>query len=107
MSKVYFARPVTLSGPSRRLTDVPRTARLRRPGELRVGRLRRRRGRACPPAGALRIGAGSATPHPLHARHRFEDARERAAAADVAVEALPDLLGRRVRMLLEQRRRSP
>ncbi len=43
-----------------------------------------------------------ATLSPFHARNGFEDARERAAAADVAVEALLDLFGRRVRMLLEQ-----
>src|SRR6476646_7362801 len=98
MSNVYLARPLTLSGPSSRLTRVPTTAGFDDHWN---------RGSACgggvpprpPPCGAC---GWLATLHPLHARHRLEDAVEGAAAADVAVEPLLDLLGGRIRMFLEQ-----
>src|SRR6516225_8577743 len=95
-SKVYFARPLTLSGPSSRLTRVPTTV-LGVDVQLYFGST----GGACgapprPPCRRL------ATRHPLYARDCLEDARERAAAADVAVETFPDLFRRRIRMLLEQ-----
>src|SRR5262249_25610332 len=108
-SKVYFARPLTLSGPSRRLTRVPTTV-LGVDGQLYFGST----GGCCgapprpPPCCAGGWGACGvlATRHPLairrDTRHRFEHAREGPAAADVAVEAFLDLLGRRVRMFLEQ-----
>src|SRR5215469_5148168 len=79
ISNVYFARPVTLSGPSRRLTRVPITDGL---------------------AGQLKFS--SATLHPFHAGNGFENTGEGAAPADVAVETFPDLFLRRMRMLFEQ-----
>src|SRR5579872_3668185 len=81
MSNVYFARPVTLSGPSRRLTCVPRTVGL---------------------AGQLKGSVVLATLDSFHAGNGFEDTWECAAPADVPVEPLSYLLGRRARMLLEQ-----
>src|SRR5580704_11579244 len=79
MSNVYFARPVTLSGPSTRLTRVPRTDDL-------LGQ----------------ANSELATLSPFHARNGLEDPRERTAPADVAVEAFFNLFGRRIRILLEQ-----
>src|SRR5260221_10187819 len=95
MSKVYLARPVTLSGPSMRLTRPPTTV-AGVDDQLYFGSTGG--GGGAPPrpcSGAL------ATLHPPHTRHRFEDARERPPAADVAVEPFLDLLGRRIGMLLE------
>src|SRR5262249_32754670 len=95
-SKVYFARPLTLSGPSRRLTRVPTTV-LGVDGQLYFGST----GGCCgapprpPPCCAGGWGACGvlATRHPLASRrdtrHRFEHAREGPARADVAVEAVP------------------
>src|SRR5215471_2636987 len=113
-SNVYFARPLTLSGPSRRLTRVPTTVR-GVAGQLYFGSTGGCGGappRPPPPCGGCPCGGCArslrlATRHPLgavrrHTRHRFVDARERPAAADVAVESLLDLLGRRVGVFLEQ-----
>src|SRR5262252_2303201 len=97
-SNVYFARPLTLSGPSRRLTREPTTT-FGVEVQLYFGSTGG--GGGAPP----RPWRGLATLHPLvsaHARHGFEDARERPAAADVAVETFLDLFRRRVRMFLEQ-----
>src|SRR5215204_6168843 len=125
MSNVYFARPLTLSGPSRRLTRLPTTV-LGVEGQLYFGSTGGACGApprpppcCCPCGGAPRpppcggccggccggtCGAWgvSATADPLHARHGFEDAVERSAAADVAVEPFLDLLGRCVRVFFEQ-----
>src|SRR5436190_4965876 len=139
MSNVYLARPVTLSGPSRRFTWVPTTVGVfdhwnfgstgvgggpprPPPGGGCCGAAPRPPG-CCAPGcwtggccgcGIWFCGCGGcaggvtgtwlclSTKAPLHARDRFEDAVERAAAADVAVEPGLDLLGRRVGMLLEQ-----
>src|SRR5688572_12386550 len=99
MSKVYLARPVTFSGPSIRLTDVPSTVRAA--GQAKCGSAAW--GGACPPRPPPCCGWFElATAHPLHTGDCFEDAVEGAAAADVAVEALPDLLWRGVGDLLEQ-----
>src|SRR4051812_23544756 len=95
-SNVYLARPVTLSGPSSRLTDVPRTARSA--GQLNLGSAGG--GGACPPRPPP--CAWLATLHPLDARDGFEDARECTAPADVAVEPLLDLFGSGVRVLFKQ-----
>src|SRR3954471_1467798 len=102
-SKVYFARPLTLSEPSSRLTRVPTTDR-GVAGQLYFGST----GGCCgapprpAPAGGCWVFAGGCcsppvasatggltTPPSLHAGHRFEDAVERPAAADVAVEPFP------------------
>src|SRR5262245_54011751 len=87
-SNVYFARPLTLSGPSRRLTRVPTTV-LGVDGQLYFGST----GGCCgapprppPPCGGCPCGAWGvlATAHPLHTGNRLEDPRERPASADVA-----------------------
>src|SRR4051794_10796906 len=96
MSKVYLARPLTLSGPSNRLTRVPTTVGVVA-GQLYLASTGGGGGPPRPPP-----CCASATLHPLHTGDRFEDAVERAAAADVAVEALFDLLGRRVGVFLEE-----
>src|SRR5437868_8476384 len=110
MSKLYFARPVTLSGPSRRFTRVLSTAGLL--GHAYLFALAD--GPAAAGGGAPRPSCALATGHPqservrrepLAAGHhrRFLDADERAAAADVAVETLLDLLDGRLRIFFEQR----
>src|SRR5262245_19045027 len=160
-SKVYFARPLTLSGPSRRLTRVPTTVfgvdgqlyfgstggccgapprpappcggcpwltEGLRPSDSPTRSLARRSAGALRSRGSLATARslGLATRHLLaqirtgvqrvgqfalrralstagaQACHRFEHTRERAAAADVAVETLLDLLGSRVRIFLEE-----
>src|SRR4051812_22949459 len=104
MSKLYLARPVTLSGPSRRLTRVLSTAGFA--GHAYFFAL------AVGPVGA---GGGAgfcalATGHPprcgraaCRRERRLHDADERAAAADVAVERALHLVGRRLRRLLDER----
>src|SRR5262252_6830217 len=79
ISNVYFARPVTLSGASRRWTRVPITVGL---------------------AGQLK--SSLATLRPFHTGNSFEDTGKSAAAADVSVEPFLDLFRRRIRMLFEQ-----
>src|ERR1044071_9398692 len=109
MSKLYFARPVTLSGPSRRFTRVLSTAGLAGHAYFFALAL----GPDAAGGGAPRPSCALATGHPQPGRVRrqplaagrergFLDAHEGAAAADVAVEAFLDLLERRLRRLLEQ-----
>src|SRR5262245_1814378 len=105
MSKLYFALPVTLSGPSRRFARVLSTTGL--DGQAYFFAL------AVGPdgagGGAPRPSCALATGHPPRCQltacgHRgFHDAHERAAAADVAVESFLHLFGRRLWMLLDQR----
>src|SRR5262245_178460 len=95
MSNVYFARPVTLSGPSSRLTEVPRTVGLAGHAHFLASSL----GPCC--AGGTGGFCGLATRHPLCFQSRFHDAIECATAADVAVESSPYLFGSRVRIFLE------
>src|SRR5262245_24113148 len=92
MSKVYLARPVTLSGPSRRFTDVPRTDGFAGHAHFLASSL----------MGCSAGFCGSATRHPLCLQCRLEDANERATAADVAVQAFTDLLRRGVRMFFQK-----
>src|SRR5436190_7666548 len=108
MSKLYFALPVTLSGPSRRFTRVLSTAGLSGHAYFFAFAV----GPGAAGGGAPRPSCALATGHPQRVRreplaargHRgFLDADERAAAADVAVESLLDLFNGRFRMLLEQR----
>src|SRR3954470_12039157 len=110
MSKLYLARPVTLSGPSRRLTRVLSTAGFAGHAYFFAFAV-----------GPVAAGGGAgfcalATGHPQSKRARrqplvaraergFLDADERAAAADVAVESLLDLFDGRLRHFLEQRDR--
>src|SRR5262245_35018180 len=101
MSKLYFARPVTLSGPSRRLTRVLITTGLS--GHAYFFALA---------VGPVAAGGGAgfcalATSHPLHAGCGFHDSGERAAAADIPVEAALDLRGRRVRIFFDEVHRGP
>src|ERR671921_2941185 len=96
MSNVYLARPLTLSGPSSRLTRVPTTV-FGVDGQLYFGSTGGCCGAPPRPCGV------SATLASLHTGDGFEHAVERAAAADIAVEAFPNLFRRRVRVLLEQR----
>src|SRR3954452_10241021 len=95
ISKVYFARPVTLSGPSRRLTCVPKTAGLA--GQANSDS-------AGEDAGASwsRKSSRSATLAPFHTGNGFEDTSKGAAPADVAIESFLDLFGCGVGMFLEQ-----
>src|SRR5438093_9205784 len=101
MSYVYRARPATLSGPSSRFTAVPRTAGFS--GHKYLSGMRSAGGccwpRPPPPCGFSLLR----TSHPPCLHRRFHDSCERAAAADVAVEALSRLLRGRIRMPLEQR----
>src|SRR2546426_9151785 len=92
LSNVYLARPVTLSGPSRRLTDVPRTEGLAGHAHFLARSL----------MGCSAGFCGLATRHPPCFHRRFEDTHERAAAADITVEPLTNLLGRGVRIFLQQ-----
>src|SRR5262252_4404154 len=107
MSKLYFARPVTLSGPSRRFTRVLSTAGFAGHAYFFAFSV----GPAAAGGGAPRPSCALATSHPprrqLAARGHcgFHDAYEGAAAADVAVEPLLHLFRRRLRMLFEQRDR--
>src|SRR5438552_358765 len=103
MSKLYFALPVTLSGPSRRLTRVLSTAGFDGHAYFFAFALG---------PGAAGGGAGFcalATSHPPRRElaacsHRgFHNPHEGAAAADVAVEPLLDLFRRRLRMLFDER----
>src|SRR5665213_2212170 len=100
MSKLYFARPVALSGPSRRFTRVLSTAGFA--------------GHAYFFASAVGPGVAGggapccalATSHPLRRRRccrqrGLHDSHEGAAAADVAIEPLLHLLWCRLRMLLD------
>ena len=99
MSKVYFARPVTLSGPSTRFTWVPMTVGLA--GQLYFGSA----GGGVAPRPGPWAGAGCcllATLHPLHAGHGFEDTGKCAAAADITVESFFDLLECGVGIFFEQ-----
>src|SRR3989442_15603447 len=99
MSNVYLARPVTLSGPSKRLTRVLRSAGFSGQAYFLAfaeGPDGRGPGAAC---GFWALATG----HPLHAGRRFEDARERSTAADVAVEAFARLVERRAGGFLDQR----
>src|SRR4051812_15280757 len=105
MSKLYLARPVTLSGPSRRFTRVLSTAGLG--GHAYFFALAVGPGAAG--GGAPRPSCALATGHPPRRElaacgHRgLHDADEGAAAADVAVEALLHLFGCRLRMFLDER----
>src|SRR5215475_4946423 len=92
MSKVYLARPVTLSGPSRRFTDVPRTDGLACHAHFLASLL----------TGCSAGFCGSATRHPLCLQRRLENANKCAAAADVAVQAPTDLLWLGGRMLYQK-----
>src|SRR5262245_29010473 len=104
MSKVYFARPVTLSGPSRRFTDVPMIA-----GFSGHPYFFTSSGLAVAPAGAGGCGRPAppprclATGHHLCRHRRFFDPDKCSAAADVAVESPVDLFRGGSRILLEQR----
>src|SRR4029079_194231 len=104
MSHVYFARPGTLSGPSRRLTDVPMIAGFSGQAYFFTssGLVPEAAGaggcwRPAPPPRCL------ATGHHLCCHRRFFDADERSAAADVAVQPLVHLLFGRSRVLFEER----
>src|SRR5580765_1759035 len=98
ISKLYLARPDTLSGPSRRLTRVLRTAGFS--GHAYFFAF------AVGPGGA---GGGApgccalATSHPLHVGRCFHDSSKCPAAADVAVETRLDLRRRRVRVFFDER----
>src|SRR5689334_23749872 len=105
MSKLYFAFPVTLSGPSRRFTRVLSTAGLA--GQAYFFAL------AVGPdgagGGAPRPSCALATGHPQCVRRQplvarcqrgFLDADKSPAAADVAVQSFPDLFDGRLRILL-------
>src|SRR4051812_24184915 len=98
MSKLYRARPVTLSGPSRRFTRVLSTAGFA--GHAYFFAFAVGPGGAGAGAGGFCALATSHPPRCSPARRRergLHDSDEGAAAADVAVEALLDLLGRRLR----------
>src|SRR5438552_2361443 len=93
MSKLYFARPATLSGPSRRFTRVLSTAGLAGHAYFFAFAV-----------GPGAVGGGApccalATSHPLRRRCRrrrqrgLHDSDKRAAAADVAVERFLHLVG--------------
>src|SRR5689334_18265143 len=97
-SKVYFARPDTLSGPSKRLTCVPMTAGFA--GQLNFGSAGGGWFAAPRPPCAGRFVL--ATADPLCALDRFENSREGAAATDVAVETLSNLFVSRIRILFEE-----
>src|SRR5438552_6979469 len=95
MSYEYLARPVTLSGPSSRLMDVPISTGFS--GHLYLSGTR----------GAGAAGPGGfcalATSHPLGFHRRLQNSDEGAAAADVAVEPLLGLFDRWIGGPLEQR----
>src|SRR6185369_10127431 len=98
MSKLYFARPDTLSGPSRRLTRVLRTAGFSGQAyffAFAVGP----GGAGCGAPGCCALATG----HPFHADRCFHDPSERATAADVAIETGLDLCRCRVGMLFDER----
>src|SRR5512140_1127378 len=76
ISKVYFARPVTLSGPSKRLTRVPRTEGL-------AGQANSDSAGTDAGASWSRRSSISATLSPFHAGNGFKDAGKRAAPANV------------------------
>src|SRR5262245_3079989 len=103
MSKVYFARPVTLSGPSRRFTDVPMIA-----GFSGQAYFFTNSGLAVAPDGAGGCGRPAppprclATGHHLCRHRRFFDADECSAPADVAIESPVDLFLGGSRILLEE-----
>src|SRR5712692_7231654 len=100
MSNVYLARPVTLSGPSSRLTDVPITEGFA--GHAYFGSAGG--GGAAPPRPPCAGGCCDLpTSHPFHARDRLEDSRKRAAATDIAVEPTANLFGSWRRIFFEQR----
>src|SRR5438874_11032711 len=84
MSNVYFARPVTLSGPSRRLTDEPTMVIFS--GQFHF--LTRSLIVSGCPAGGF---CGLATGHPPYLHRCFHDSWERAAAADIAVQPFVQL----------------
>src|SRR5205809_647820 len=102
-SKVYFARPLTLSGPSSRFTCEPTTV-AGVAGQLYLGSTGGTGGR--PPCGACGAAAARsrslATLHPFDAGDRLKNPVERATTADVAVEPFLDLIRRRVGIFLEQ-----
>src|SRR5215475_8285917 len=91
MSNVYFARPVTLSGPSRRLTEVPKTEGLPGHAHFFASSLMGCSGGFC----------GSATRHPLCFICRLEHPNEGPAAANVAIESFANLFGRGVRIFFQ------
>src|SRR2546422_277813 len=98
MSKVYLARPATLSGPSSRLTGEPMMVGFSGQAYLfgSAGLAE-----AC---GTGTCGLSlSGTSHPPAFHCRFHDSGEGAEAADVAVEAPARLVRRRVRRLLDER----
>src|SRR4051812_43459703 len=106
MSKLYLARPVTLSGPSRRFTRVLSTAGFDGHAYFFAFAV----GPAAAGGGAPRPSCALATGHPPRVcaaslQRGFHDPHERAAAADVAVETLLHLIGRGLRMLVEERHR--
>src|SRR5580765_2071705 len=102
MSNVYFARPVTFSGPSSRITEVPRMAGFSghayflTSSGLPAGATGACGRPAAPPPRCL------ATGHHLCGHRRFFDADERPAAADVAVESPADLFFGRPRIFFEK-----
>src|SRR5258708_2234153 len=89
MSKAYLARPVSWTGPFSHWTLVPRTQRLARQANS---------GSAIEDGGASwsRRSSRSATLSPFHTGNGFEDASKCPAPANVAVEALLNLVGRGV-----------
>src|SRR5215472_9238575 len=105
MSKLYFARPVTLSGPSRRFTRVLSTAGLAGHAYFFAFSVGPDGAGGGAPGGFCALATGHPPRRQLTAgRHRcFHNAHERAAAADVAVKALLHLFGSRLRMLFNQR----
>src|SRR6476660_9199478 len=104
MSKVYFARPVTLSGPSRRLTDVPMIA-----GFSGHAYFFTSSGLAVEPAGAGGCWRPAppplclATGHHLCCHRRFFNADEGSAPADVPIQSLVHLLFGRSGIFFEER----
>src|SRR5947207_9813391 len=95
MSNVYFARPVTLSGPSRRLTDEPTMVIFS--GQFHF--LTRSLILSGCPAGGF---CGLATGHPPYFHGCFHDAWEGPTPADIAVQSFVHLLWRGVGILFEE-----